>query len=70
LNPNDYAVPALAPKFEQLRLQLQKELVSRSSRGRQIIAEKSGHNIHHDQPELVVDAIRQVVREANHRIER
>jgi pimeloyl-ACP methyl ester carboxylesterase len=70
LNPNDYAVPALAPKFEQLRLQLQKELVSRSSRGRQIIAEKSGHNIHRDQPELVVDAIRQVVREANHRIER
>jgi len=70
LNPNDYAVPSLAPKFEQLRLELQKELVSRSSRGRQIIAEKSGHNIHRDQPELVVAAIRQVVREANHRIER
>jgi pimeloyl-ACP methyl ester carboxylesterase len=63
-NPNDYAVPSLAPKFEQVRLELQQELVRRSSRGKQIIAEKSGHNIHRDQPELVIDAIRQVVEEA------
>jgi pimeloyl-ACP methyl ester carboxylesterase len=59
-NPNDYAVPSLAPKFEQLRLELQKELVGRSSKGRQIIAEKSGHFIQRDQPELVVEAIREV----------
>ena len=26
-----------------------------------IVAERSGHNIHLDQPELVVDAIRQIV---------
>lgn len=64
LNPNDYAVPSLAPKFEQIRLELQQELVRRSSRGKQIIAEKSGHNIHRDQPELVIDAIREVVEEA------
>lgn len=63
-NPKDYAVPSLGPKFEQIRLELQQELVRRSSRGKQIIAEKSGHNIHRDQPELVVDAIRQVVKEA------
>ena len=62
-NPNDYAVPSLAPKFEQIRLELQQELVRRSSRGKQIIAEKSGHNIHRDQPELVIDAIRQVLEE-------
>jgi pimeloyl-ACP methyl ester carboxylesterase len=61
LNPNDYAVPSLAPKFEEIRLELQRELVRRSSRGKQIIAEKSGHNIHRDQPNLVVDAIRQIV---------
>jgi len=60
-NPNDYAVPSVAPKFEQIRLELQKELVGRSSRGKQIIAEKSGHYIQQDQPELVVDAIRQVM---------
>jgi pimeloyl-ACP methyl ester carboxylesterase len=64
LNPNDYAVPSLAPKFEQIRLELQQELVRRSSRGKQIIAEKSGHNIHRDQPDLVIDAIRQVFEEA------
>ena len=63
LNPNDYAVPSSAPKFEEIRLELQRELVRRSSRGKQIIAEKSGHNIHRDQPELVVDAIHQVVEE-------
>jgi pimeloyl-ACP methyl ester carboxylesterase len=62
-NPNDYAVPSLAPKFEQIRLELQKDLVRRSSRGRQIIAEKSGHYIQRDQPELVIDAIRQVIKE-------
>jgi pimeloyl-ACP methyl ester carboxylesterase len=62
-NPNDYAVPSLAPKYEQIRLELQQELVRRSSRGKQIIAEKSGHNIHRDQSELVIDAIRQVVDE-------
>ena len=59
-NPNDYAVPTLAPKFEQIRLELQKELVGRSSKGKQIIAEKSGHFIQRDQPELVIDAIREV----------
>ena len=62
-NPNDYDVPSVAPKFEQIRLELQKELVGRSSRGKQIIAEKSGHYIQHDQPELVIDAIRRVMEE-------
>jgi pimeloyl-ACP methyl ester carboxylesterase len=63
-NPNDFAVPSLAPKFEEIRLELQKNLVGRSSKGKQIIAEKSGHFIHRDQPELVIDAIRRVVEEA------
>ncbi len=66
-NPNDYAVPSMAPKLEQIRLELQKELVRRSSRGKQIIAEKSGHNIHRDEPELVIDAIRQVIDEVKPR---
>jgi pimeloyl-ACP methyl ester carboxylesterase len=62
-NPNDYTVPSLAPKFEEIRLELQKELVRRSSKGKQIIAEKSGHNIHRDQPELIIDAIREIMDE-------
>ena len=60
-NANDYAVPSLAPKFEQIRLELQQELVSRSAKGKQIIAEKSGHYIQRDQPDLVIEAIREVI---------
>ena len=50
----------LAPKWEQIRQELQQDLVHRSPRGKQIIATKSGHVIHHDEPELVVSAIREV----------
>ena len=42
-------------------LRLQTELAQRSPQGQLVVAERSGHNIHHDQPELVVDAIRQIV---------
>jgi pimeloyl-ACP methyl ester carboxylesterase len=58
--PEDYPNPSLAPKYYRLHLEMQRELVSRSSRGRQVMAEKSGHFIHQDQPELVINAIRQV----------
>ena len=61
--PEMVAVPSIAPKAYQLHLGLQRELRRRSSRGRQVIAKKSGHSIHQDQPELVIYAIRQVVKE-------
>jgi pimeloyl-ACP methyl ester carboxylesterase len=64
-DPEAYRVPSLAPKLEQLHVELQKELARRSSKGRQIIAAKSGHNIPHDQPALVAEAIRRVVDEAS-----
>jgi pimeloyl-ACP methyl ester carboxylesterase len=41
--------------------ELQAELAALSSKGKQVIAEESGHYIHLDQPELVIDAIRDVV---------
>ncbi len=41
--------------------QMQVELTARSSRGKQIVAPESGHYIHVEQPELVVEAIREVV---------
>jgi pimeloyl-ACP methyl ester carboxylesterase len=44
--------------------ELQAELAALSPNGRLVIADQSGHNIHHDQPGLVVDAIRQVVEAA------
>lgn len=47
--------------------QLQRELVQLSTCGMHIIAEHSGHDIHLDEPELVVTAIRQVVEMAQTR---
>jgi pimeloyl-ACP methyl ester carboxylesterase len=40
---------------------MQAELAALSSRGERVIAEQSGHYIQFDQPELVIEAIRQVV---------
>jgi pimeloyl-ACP methyl ester carboxylesterase len=40
---------------------MQKELASFSTQGQQVIATKSGHLIHYNQPELVIDAIRTLV---------
>jgi hypothetical protein len=39
----------------------QTDLASRSTSGKLIIAEKSGHCINFDEPRLVIDAIRQTV---------
>jgi pimeloyl-ACP methyl ester carboxylesterase len=50
-----------AERMRQVWLELQADMVRRSSNGRQIIAEKSGHYIQFYQPGLVVDAVRQVV---------
>jgi len=51
----------LAPKFEEIRQELQQDLVHRSPRGKHVVATRSGHFIQRDEPELVVDAIREVV---------
>jgi pimeloyl-ACP methyl ester carboxylesterase len=41
--------------------QLQRELAHLVPGGRLVVATESGHDIHHEQPELVLDAIRDVV---------
>lgn len=49
---------------EALRLEsrkLQRDLLSLSTNSKQIIAEKSGHQIHIDEPELVVATIREMI---------
>ena len=48
-------------KMGQVFRELQADLARRSTNSKQIIAERSGHNIHDDQPELVIDSIHQVV---------
>ena len=41
--------------------ELQTELAALSTRGNQIIATESGHSIHADQPELLVDSVKELV---------
>jgi pimeloyl-ACP methyl ester carboxylesterase len=50
-----------AERVEDIWLQLQRELASRSSEGRLIVAPRSGHFVQSDEPQLVIDAIREVV---------
>ncbi len=47
--------------YNTVTTELQAELVVQSPQGKQVIAEKSGHYIQVDQPELVIDAVREVV---------
>lgn len=62
-NPEDYPplLRSLAPKGEELRIRMQKDLATRSTKSKFIFAEKSGHFIQQDEPELVIESIRQVV---------
>ena len=48
---------ALGPDYAKL----QTELLSLSQNSKQIVAEKSGHFVIIDRPDVVIDAIRQVV---------
>jgi pimeloyl-ACP methyl ester carboxylesterase len=47
--------------MEGIMFALQQDLAQLVPDARLIIATESGHNIHQDQPQLVIDAIRQVV---------
>lgn len=47
----------LSRQFDQIWVELHKELAKLSSNSTHIIAEGSGHFIHQDQPELVIDVI-------------
>ncbi len=51
----------VAIRVGQLVQDGQRDLAGLSSRSRHIIAHESGHHIQLDQPEMVIDAIRQVV---------
>jgi hypothetical protein len=53
-----------AEKFNVAQNEMQIELAALSSRGKRIIAEQSGHYIQVEQPELVIEAIREVVQAA------
>jgi pimeloyl-ACP methyl ester carboxylesterase len=60
--PGDSFVPReWGALVEPVWQQLQAELVKLSSKGKQVVAKKAGHNIQADEPELVVAAILDVV---------
>jgi pimeloyl-ACP methyl ester carboxylesterase len=68
VSAGELAVPAnanLSPEEKQQTMaawtELQAELVSLSSNAKQVIAEGAGHFIYIDQPQLVIDAIREIV---------
>jgi pimeloyl-ACP methyl ester carboxylesterase len=61
-----FSSPEEAERVDQAWREFQVDLARRSSKGKQIIAEKSGHYIQFYQPELVIDAVRQVI-ETTHR---
>ena len=46
---------------EQIWLDLQRDLLTRSSKSEHVIAKNSGHYIHNDEPHLVIDAVRRVI---------
>jgi pimeloyl-ACP methyl ester carboxylesterase len=54
----------IAARYEQLWLDLQEELADRSSRHFHQIVEQSGHVIHDDAPQAVLDAVRRLTRGA------
>lgn len=52
-----------AKKFEQIWASLQRELAQKSSLGKLIVAEKSGHMIHWNEPELIVNAVQAIIKD-------
>lgn len=66
LDPESVSVdisPEVQEQYEQAWQELQVELASLSSSSKRIVAEQSGHNIHLEQPELVINAIYEVMNE-------
>lgn len=54
--------PEVREEYERTWQELQKEITALSTRGRRIVAERSGHNVIFDQPEIVINSILEMVR--------
>ncbi|GHO82242.1 alpha/beta fold hydrolase [Dictyobacter formicarum] len=60
----------LIEAMERLWLQMQRELAQLSSQSCHLIASKSGHLIHEDEPTLIVDLVRQMVVQVREQMKR
>jgi pimeloyl-ACP methyl ester carboxylesterase len=49
--------PELADSIERESMMMQEEMAALSSHSTHILVEDSGHMVHNDQPEVVIDAI-------------
>lgn len=56
--------PLYSPIVESIWSDMQLDLLNLSTNSRQVIAEQSGHDVPADQPQLVIDATREIVRDA------
>jgi pimeloyl-ACP methyl ester carboxylesterase len=60
-------VPGLSEEvndaYEASWVAIQEELAGQSSRGRVVVAEGAGHDVHHDRPDLVAERVLAVVEE-------
>jgi pimeloyl-ACP methyl ester carboxylesterase len=61
--PSAELPPDLAKSTNQAWEKMQEELAHLSTRGTQTVAKNSGHYIQLDRPELVIDAVRNIVQE-------
>lgn len=57
----------IAHRVDAFGRELQRDLTGLSTRSVHLIAEKSGHMIPQDEPEIVVEAIRQIVETARNK---
>ncbi len=53
--------PAVLEHYEATWVQIQHELAALSPRGKLVVAERSGHDIHLEQPDRVIGAIHDVL---------
>jgi pimeloyl-ACP methyl ester carboxylesterase len=67
-NPEKFP-PGVVEQIEQVWQQMQYELAQLSSQSRYIRAENSGHMINKDEPDLIVEVIRQVVMQIREKME-
>ena len=55
--------PAQQQDSNRIHQELQRELLTLSTRSRQVIAAQSGHNIQREEPQLVIEAVLDVVKQ-------
>ena len=55
--------PVLQQNANRIHQELQRELLRLSTKSRQVIATKAGHNIQREEPQLVIDAVLDVVKQ-------